>query len=240
MSVRQIVLDTETTGLDVRLGHRIIEIGAIEVVNRRLTGHRFHRYLNPDREIDPGAIEVHGITNEFVADKPRFGDVVDELLDFLSGAEVLIHNARFDTGFLNQELTLLSREPIETSCTVSDTLALARELHPGQQNNLDALCRRYGVDNSGRQVHGALLDATLLAEVWLAMTRGQDSLAIEPMHMDAAIHARTKVLRAVRVLRASPEECAAHRRVLEEIVSEAKGLCLWQEAVSETAPPAVS
>ncbi len=185
--MRQIVLDTETTGLEWKAGHRVIEIAGVEMVDRRLTGNHFHHYLNPDREIDAGAQEVHGISLEFLQDKPRFADIVDEFLDYVSGAELVIHNAPFDVGFLNHELGLLGREPIEKTCSgVVDTLKQAKELHPGKRNSLDVLCERYAVDNSGRTLHGALLDSELLAEVYLAMTRGQESLAIDMGHEAAA------------------------------------------------------
>ncbi len=176
--MRQIVLDTETTGLEPSQGHRIIEIGCVEMVNRRLTGRHYHQYLQPDREIDAGAAEVHGITGEFLRDKPRFADVVEELIDFVRGAELVIHNAPFDLGFLRHEFGLLGRSWDEAACSVIDTLALARGRHPGQKNNLDALCRRYGVDNSDRSLHGALLDAEILADVYLAMTGGQGALVL--------------------------------------------------------------
>ena len=179
--MRQIVLDTETTGLDPRHGHRIIEVACIEMENRRLTGHHLHKYINPEREIDEGAQAVHGISLEFLADKPKFADVVDEFLDFINGAELIIHNAPFDLGFLNAELRRLDRVPVETICNgVTDTLKMAKELHPGKRNNLNALCDRYEIDNSSRTLHGALLDTELLADVFLAMTRGQNTLMIEP------------------------------------------------------------
>ncbi len=179
--MRQVVLDTETTGLEPQAGHRIIEIGAVELAGRRLTGHRFHHYLNPEREIDEGAREVHGIDEGFLADKPRFANIAGELLAFLEGAELVIHNAAFDLAFLNAELGRVypERPPLEDHLPVVDTLALARERHPGQRNSLDALCARYGVDNSRRELHGALLDAELLAEVFLAMTGGQAALELE-------------------------------------------------------------
>ncbi|MDH4133464.1 MAG: DNA polymerase III subunit epsilon, partial [Gammaproteobacteria bacterium] len=184
MNTRQIILDTETTGLEPSLGHRIIEIGAVEMINRRLTGNRFHQYLNPEREIDQGAIEVHGITNEMLADKPGFSSVADDFLEFVEGAELVIHNAPFDTGFINHELALLGRTArattIESLCTVLDTLKLARRLRPGQKNDLDSLCRHYSIDNSKRTLHGALLDAEILADVYLAMTGGQVTLFQEP------------------------------------------------------------
>jgi DNA polymerase-3 subunit epsilon len=176
--VRQIVLDTETTGLDPDQGHRIIEIGCVELYNRKRTGNELHQYLQPDREIDAGAIEVHGISNEFLADKPRFGDIVDDFLAYIKGAELIIHNAPFDVGFLDNELRLLDQNLGRTDdyASVIDSLALARRLHPGKKNSLDALCRRYLIDNSQRELHGALLDAELLAEVYLAMTGGQTPL----------------------------------------------------------------
>jgi DNA polymerase-3 subunit epsilon len=174
------MLDTETTGLEFRLGHRVIEIGCVEMVGRKLSGRRFHKYLNPQRAIDAGAISVHGLTDEFLADKPLFAAVVDEFIEFVRGAELVIHNAPFDLGFLDNELALLGREPLATVCSGHlDTLKLARETRQGKKNSLDALCRDFGVDNSGRQLHGALLDAELLAEVYLAMTRGQESLMMD-------------------------------------------------------------
>src|SRR5690606_3445463 len=173
--MRQIILDTETTGLEPAEGHRIIEIGCVEMVSRRLTGNNFHRYLQPDREIDSAAIEVHGITNEFLADKPRFSDVVQEFLAFVKGAELIIHNAAFDVGFINHELRKVNPAlgKIEDHCTILDTLIMARKMHPGQRNSLDALCKRYEIDNSHRELHGALLDAEILGDVYLAMTGGQ-------------------------------------------------------------------
>ena len=176
-SQRQVVLDTETTGINPKEGHKIIEIGCVELINRRLTQNRFHVYLNPDREIDAGAIEVHGITNEFLQDKPRFADVVEDFMAFTKDAELIIHNAPFDVGFLNHELALLENgsRTIESNSTVFDTLAYARKKHPGARNSLDALCKRYGIDNSHRDLHGALLDAEILADVYLIMTGGQAS-----------------------------------------------------------------
>ena len=180
MSTRQIILDTETTGLDAALGHRILEVAAVELVDRRLTGNHLHRYINPQRPSDEGALQVHGLTEEFLRDKPKFGEIAPELLDFINGAELVIHNASFDLSFLDNEFGLLKLKRVKEYCpSVVDTLALARELHPGKRNNLDALCDRYQIDNSKRTLHGALLDANLLAEVYLAMTRGQDSLGID-------------------------------------------------------------
>ena len=231
--MRQIVLDTETTGLDFRLGDRVIEIGCVELLNRKLTGQRFHRYINPEREVEAGALAVHGLTNEFLQDKPRFGEVVAEFLEFIRNAELVIHNAAFDVGFLNNELALQQRTPLEQVCQgVVDTLKMARELHPGRRNSLDALCERYAIDNSGRTLHGALLDAELLAEVYLAMTRGQESLIME---LDAApvtgLEVQLQAERpSLRVLRASPEDLAEHERVLAEIGMESKGKCLWPSA----------
>jgi DNA polymerase-3 subunit epsilon len=179
--MRQIVLDTETTGLEVSLGHRVIEIGCIELVDRRVTGNHWHHYFNPEREIDAGAYEVHGISNDFLQDKPRFVELADEFYDYVKGAELVIHNAAFDVGFLNHEMKLLqaSHEPLGDICSILDTLLLARQKHPGQKNNLDALCKRYDIDNSQRSLHGALLDARILADVYLAMTGGQTSLGLD-------------------------------------------------------------
>jgi DNA polymerase-3 subunit epsilon len=179
--MRQIVLDTETTGLEVSLGHRVIEIGCVELVNRRVTGNHWHYYFNPEREIDAGAYEVHGISNEFLQDKHRFADLASDFHEYVRGAELIIHNASFDLGFLNHELGLLTPplEPLEAVCGVLDTLLLARQKHPGQKNNLDALCKRYDIDNSQRSLHGALLDARILADVYLVMTGGQTSLGLD-------------------------------------------------------------
>lgn len=236
--MRQIVLDTETTGLEPSQGHRIIEIGCVELVNRRLTGNRFHRYINPGREIDNGAIEVHGITSEFLADKPTFEDVAASFLDFIRGAELVIHNAPFDVGFINHELKLIREEfPVrclDGHCAVLDTLALARSLHPGQKNNLDALCRRYGIDNSSRTLHGALLDAEILADVYLAMTGGQVKLFQEIHEVSAGIAIPTDIRRVAQnclplaVIRAGAEELAAHAAWLEEIDKRSGGRCLWK------------
>lgn len=230
--MRQIVLDTETTGLDHRMGDRIIEIGCVELLNRKLTGQRFHRYINPEREVEAGALAVHGLSNEFLQDKPRFGEIVAAFLDFIHGAELIIHNAAFDTGFLDNELALQQQAPLGRICTgIVDTLKMARELHPGRRNSLDALCERYAIDNSGRTLHGALLDAELLAEVYLAMTRGQETLLME-LESPPAEGLRTALPAerpALRVVRASAEEQAKHERVLAEIGQESRGNCLWQE-----------
>jgi DNA polymerase III subunit epsilon len=229
--MRQIVLDTETTGLDPRQGHRIIEVACIEMENRRFTGRHLHKYINPEREIDAGAQAVHGITLEFLADKPKFSDIVDQFLEFINGAELVIHNAPFDLGFLNAELRRLDRVPVETLCSgVIDTLRMAKDLHPGKRNSLDALCERYEIDNSTRTLHGALLDTELLADVFLAMTRGQNSLMIEPdaearpnIGADGQVRERKPLI----VRRASAEEIAEHERVLAAIDKDSKGACIW-------------
>ena len=221
--MRQIVLDTETTGLDPRQGHRVIEIGALELIDRQLTGRQYHVYLNPEREIEQGALEVHGITEEFLRDKPRFAEIADDLLAFADGAELVIHNAPFDIGFLDNELSLTGHQhaSITEVSTVLDTLELARDLHPGQRNNLDALCKRYEVDNSSRSLHGALLDAEILADVYLAMTGGQvdlglslESPAASVDDDDGYLHAGHPVL---LVLKASDEELDQHEARLNDI-----------------------
>lgn len=237
--MRRIVLDTETTGLEPQNGHRIIEVACLELHGRRATGRHFHRYLNPDRDIEIGALQVHGITSEFLQDKPRFADVADELLEFVAGAELLIHNAPFDVAFLDAELARIGRPPLESVCTVCDTLAMARDMHPGKKNSLDALCERYFVDNAGRTLHGALLDAQLLADVWLGMTRGQESLdiAMSAAATGALDAAPAMPVERVRIVRASAEELAAHRAMCERIESESKGRCLWLRAEATVAPP---
>ncbi|MBK6743532.1 MAG: DNA polymerase III subunit epsilon [Hydrogenophilales bacterium] len=222
--MRYVVLDTETTGLSPEQGHRVIEIGALELNDRQATGRTFHVYLNPDREVDAGALEVHGLSNEFLADKPRFESIANEFLDFIADAELIIHNAPFDIGFLNSELARLDKGKLAGYCSgVLDTLKQAREMHPGQRNNLDALCKRYEVDNSNRAYHGALLDAQLLAEVYLAMTRGQDSLIIEmaaltPRHLEQGAGPVE-----LTVLRADADELAAHAAYLAAMSKEAGG-----------------
>lgn len=236
--MRQIVLDTETTGLETAEGHRIIEIGCYELCYRRATGRTFHYYLNPDRQVDPGAIEIHGITNEFLADKPRFHGIVAELIEFIRDAELIIHNAPFDVGFLDYELARLGSSwgRLADYCQITDTLALARERHPGQRNSLDALCARYTIDNSKRSVHGALLDAQLLAEVYLAMTGGQTTLSLDtsaghfkaPELADGIRRLDPKRPR-LPVVRASPAEQAEHERWLDELDQAVNGLCLWRQ-----------
>lgn len=244
--MRQIFLDTETTGLEHRLGHRIIEVGCVEMRNRRLTNRHFHRYLNPDRDIDAGALAVHGISLEFLQDKPRFPDIAEEFLDFVRGAELIIHNAPFDIGFLNAELALLDMAPVETVCRgVIDSLRLAKELHPGKKNNLNVLCERYGIDNSRRTLHGALLDAEILAEVYVAMTRGQESLIMEADQDEndqketvlAATSSgiRADIQRVPLVLKATDTELAEHAQLLASIQKESKGRCLWLADETNTA-----
>jgi DNA polymerase III subunit epsilon len=235
--MRQIILDTETTGLEPKEGHRVIEIGGVEVIYRRRTGKRFHCYLNPGRRVDEGALRVHGLSDEFLADKPHFGDIVEEFLDFIKGAELIIHNAPFDVGFLDYELALLGAKwgKISTHCQVFDTLALARQRHPGQKNSLDALCKRYGIDNSQRDLHGALLDAEILAEVYLAMTGGQASLSLRGYSNDAGIQPLggqrpvTAERPPLKVVRASEEEWTAHRVCLAAIEEHSGGICLWHQ-----------
>ena len=221
---RQIVLDTETTGLSPQEGHRIIEVGCVELVNRRFTGNNFHAYLNPDRQIDAGAMRVHGITNEFLQDKPRFSDVIESFIDYIRGAELIIHNASFDVGFLNNEFKLLGAQyhTIDKHSTVLDTLTHARRMHPGQKNSLDALCKRYSVNNTNRQLHGALLDAELLAQVYLAMTGGQVTMFGESAEVvqqraespTASVSARSFSL---PVIAATAAELAAHEAFMEKL-----------------------
>jgi DNA polymerase-3 subunit epsilon len=233
---RIVVLDTETTGLSPQDGHRIIEIGCVEMVKRRLTGKRFHVYINPDRSIDDGAIAVHGITNEFLKDKPVFEDIVEEFLGFIKDSELVIHNAPFDIGFLNYELSLLKQKAgaIEDYSAVFDTLAYARKKHPGQRNSLDALCKRYCIDNSHRDLHGALLDSEILADVFLLMTGGQSSLLddfhsdIEPTNTIRTAKQINPDRPALNVIRCTDEELLAHQNRLIEI-EKASGTCMWQQ-----------
>jgi len=237
--MRQIVLDTETTGLEPELGHRVIEIGCVELVNRRTTGRSFHRYLNPEREIDDAALAVHGISRTDLDDQPRFAEVHEELLAFLADAELVIHNAAFDVAFLDAELARVPGEArrVASVCQVLDTLALAREMHPGQRNSLDALCKRYGIDNSHRELHGALLDARILADVYLAMTGGQGALALTEAAgaaraADGARPARALVRTGLTllVLKATDEESRAHESMLALIARSSGGRCLWPAA----------
>ncbi len=235
--MRLIVLDTETTGLEPSQGHKIIEIGGVEVVDRKLTGKHFHKYINPQRDIDDGAFEVHGISSEFLADKPTFAEIAGEFIDFAKGAELVIHNASFDVSFLNYELSLLEQTPgtIEEHCQVTDSLALARHKHPGQKNSLDALCRRYAVDNSARQLHGALLDAEILADVYLLMTGGQtalfatdqDSVAVSAVNQPSPTRIPTD-RPALKVIKPSAEEIAAHDAMIAFLDQQNSQGSLWK------------
>ncbi len=238
--MRQIVLDTETTGLEVDQGHRVIEIGCVEMRNRRPTGNDFHQYIHPgDKTIDPGAQEVHGISMDFLADKPGFRDLAQKLWDYLDGAELIIHNAPFDVGFLDREFARANvggGRKLAEVCTITDTVTMARKLHPGQRVSLDALCRRYEIDNSGRELHGALLDARLLADVYLSMTGGQSRLGLDEMSGEGARRSRfVELLNAadgpLSVLRANEEELVVHRERLKKIAS--KGKCLWASELPE-------
>lgn len=237
--MRQVILDTETTGLEVHRGHRLIEIGCVELVQRRPTGRTFHTYLNPDRAIDEGARAVTGIEDDFLLDKPRFADVAAEFVDFVSGAEIIAHNAAFDVGFLDAELERAGRARLAEYASVLDTLAMARERFPGQRNSLDALCKRLGIDNSHRELHGALLDANLLADVYLALTAGQGSLGFEGDNTPAeAAEAQSVVLslRArPRVLRAQASESELHEARLAAIDKASRNGCVWKRVERETA-----
>ncbi len=236
---RQIVLDTETTGLDPAQGHRIIEIACVEMIGRRLTKNNFYKRIHPERAIDEGATQVHGITLEDLQNEPKFADVADEFLAYVGDAELIIHNAPFDVGFLNAELARLKKPAITTLCKVTDTLAMARELHPGKKNSLDALCDRYEIDNSARTLHGALMDAELLSDVYIAMTRGQDSLAIGlevASTNDSGRNATTFERPAsLKVLRASAEETDKHRELVERINKTSGGKAVWT-ALAEGKP----
>lgn len=231
---RQIVLDTETTGLEHRQGHRIIEIGCVEVINRKLTGNNFHVYLNPDREIDQGAIEVHGITNEFLADKPSFADVYEQMMAYLSGAELIIHNAAFDVAFLDAELGRIPgyTTKIEAVCGVHDTLIQARQMFPGQRNDLDSLCRRYEINNSHRELHGALLDAEILADVYLLMSGGQTDLSLEANNRNASDsegkyqHVDLSAL-SLPSVNPSEDELREHQSWLQRLDEKVQGECVW-------------
>ena len=234
--MRQVVLDTETTGLEPTRGHRIIEIGCVEMVNRRLTGNHFHVYINPRREVDDGAIEVHGITNEFLADKPFFEDVAEAFIEYVKGSELVIHNAPFDVGFLNHELNLLDGKfgKLEEHCSVLDTLVLARQMHPGQKNSLDALCKRYGIDNSHRELHGALLDSEILADVYLQMTGGQTDLSLT-QKQDFAMAKRdeegirrlAKNRQPFKIINANEQEISAHQEYLKKMQETCGDKLIW-------------
>ena len=233
---RLIVLDTETTGLSAEGGDRIIEIGCVELLNRKLSGNNLHYYLNPERDSHEDALRVHGISNEFLRDKPKFSAIADELLDYLNGAEVIIHNAAFDVGFLNKELQLAQRPPLKAVVAkVVDTLAMAKEMYPGKRNSLDALCDRLGVDNSGRTLHGALLDAELLADVYIYMTRGQDALLVESIEEEVSTRTEDafdwKSL-DLPVLRANEQELAAHESVLLQLDKASNGQTVWRKFVT--------
>ena len=230
--MRQIFLDTETTGLESKLGHRIIEIAAVEMINRTLTGRRFHNYLNPDRKVEAGALQIHGLTDDFLQDKQKFFDITNELLEFIDGAELIMHNAPFDVGFLNNELGLAKLQPLENYChSITDTLKIAKELHPGKRNNLNALCERYQINNSKRVLHGALLDAELLAEVYLAITRGQESLVMEISFPQPDIKINPQDIELIS-LPANTEELELHAEQLEAIDRESKKMCLWKHIES--------
>lgn len=237
--MRQVVLDTETTGLEPSQGHRIIEIGCVELVDRKLTGRHYHQYINPEREVDAGAIEVHGITNEFLADKPVFNQVFQDFVDFVQGAELVIHNAPFDVGFIDHEFSLLGKANpgnVNSYCSVIDTLVMARQKHPGQRNSLDALCSRYAVDNSQRELHGALLDAEILADVYLLMTGGQTNLLLSADDSQEGGTAGTEnVIRrldinrpSLRVIKANDDELLAHEERLQEIDKASGGNNRWR------------
>lgn len=233
--MRQIVLDTETTGLEPHLGHKIIEIGCVELVDRALTGNQFHQYLQPDREIDDAAMDVHGITNEFLEDKPRFGDIAQDFIDYVSGAELIIHNAPFDVGFINTELSQLDGEwgKLLDYCTITDSLVMAKKMHPGQRNSLDALCKRYDIDNSHRELHGALLDAEILSDVYRALTGGQTALMLDSFSMgidgsgEHEIRPVSSDRPALRVIPAGEKELQAHEERLDAIEKGDDG-CVWR------------
>ena len=240
--MRQIVLDTETTGLEIAQGHRIIEIGCVELVNRKLTGNHYHQYINPHRAIDQGALEVHGITSEFLADKPAFESISAAFIEFVQGAELIIHNAPFDLGFLDSELQRLSpsKGSVVDRCTVIDTLVMARSKHPGQRNSLDALCQRYEVDNSQRDLHGALLDAEILADVYLAITGGQTALQLSGSGNDQNGQSRMEPIvrlsdnrESLLVIKATPTELTAHESQLEAIAAVSGGKVLWRDTAAE-------
>ena len=234
--MRQIILDTETTGLEPKQGHRIIEIGCIELINRRKTERNFHQYLNPERDIEDGAFNIHGLSNEFLSDKSRFADIAQEFIDFIRDGELIIHNAPFDVGFINAELKLLGKKwgKIEDYCIVFDTLVLAREKHPGQKNNLDALCKRYEVDNSQRDLHGALLDAQILLDVYLKMTGGQTDLTFHSVATSHGVKGKSEQYinnkhKRLVVIEPTENELAEHRMLLESIKDKNEGKCIWIE-----------
>ena len=234
--MKQIVLDTETTGLEPKQGHRIIEIGCVELINRRETKRNFHQYLNPEREIEDGAYNVHGLSNEFLSDKPRFADIAQDFIDFIKDSELIIHNAPFDVGFINSELKLMGKKwgQVEDYCKVFDTLLLAREKHPGQKNNLDALCKRYDVDNSNRDLHGALLDAEILLDVYLGMTGGQTDLSLEQIEIKKSNenengHETNKKITKEIIIEPTKTELSKHQLLLESIQEKSGGKGIWIE-----------
>ena len=237
--MRQVVLDTETTGLEARQGHKIVEIGCVELVNRKLTGRHYHQYINPEREVDEQAVEVHGLTNDFLADKPVFSKIAEEFLEFIKGAELIIHNAPFDVEFINVEFERLDRDfdKVESYCGIIDTLVMARQKHPGQRNNLDALCQRYGVDNSQRDLHGALLDSEILADVYLMMTGGQTHLSLSGDEADkdgdavaGGIRRLSEDRAVLKVIRASEDDLKAHELRLDEVEKASDGNCIWRSS----------
>ena len=239
--MRQLILDTETTGLNARTGDRILELGCVELVNRRLTGNNLHFYINPERDSDPGALAVHGLTTEFLSDKPKFAEIADQFRDFVQGADLIIHNAPFDISFLDAEFALLGLPKVSTYCgEIIDTLARAKQMFPGKRNSLDALCDRFGISNAHRTLHGALLDSELLAEVYLAMTRGQESLVIDMLgesHANGDANAPRISLHTLDlvVLAASDEEIAAHQAVLDGLDKQVKGTSVWRLEPAPTA-----
>lgn len=238
-SSRIVVLDTETTGLEVDAGHNVIEIGCVEMERRRLTGNHYHQYIRPDREVDAEAMAVHGITNEFLAEQPKFAEIADDFIEYVRGAELVIHNAAFDVGFLDRELERNGySERIADICTVTDSLLLARRKHPGQKNNLDALCRRYGIDNSHRELHGALLDSEILAEVYLALTGGQTSLQLGQGSGEGGEDGGEPIRRVtdaedLPVLVASAEELATHEQFLDQLDKKSGGSCVWRTLTAD-------
>ena len=231
--MRQVILDTETTGLEPSKGHKVIEIGCVEIHNRRRSDRTFHQFINPNREIDDGAFDVHGISNEFLTDKPEFKDIAQDLIDFVRDSEVIIHNAPFDVAFINSELKELGKQwgRLEDYCKITDTLVMARELHPGQKNSLDALCSRYTIDNSQRELHGALLDAQILLDVYLAMTGGQTSLSLEEETNQSDTKIKHVVVnenrRPLRVIKPTADELESHQQRLESINNNTDGNCIW-------------
>lgn len=230
--MRQVILDTETTGLNPRTGDRVIEIGCVELINRKLTGNNYHQYINPERDSDPGALAVHGLTTEFLSDKPKFADIAADFCAYIKGAELIIHNAPFDMGFLEAELAKLAMPRCDSLITnVIDTLVIAKQMHPGKRNSLDALCDRYGISNAHRQLHGALLDAELLADVYLSMSRGQNSLVMDEPEVVIQTQTTTQISTQetvkIMVKAASEEELNAHQKTLESLDKAVKGHCIW-------------